>query len=332
MSNILFVGPYRQRNIDGIWSRALIHNIISDKNHSVQIRPIFIDNKCAIENTDTILKTYENNRIQNFDTVIQHTTLDSASPIHAIKKNVLIPIVTSNIVSNSKDHLSKFDSIVIDNKHDSVRLLTAYPFMQKMVKNIDYMFTVEQSVNGSFNTGLLETSEKLYTILNYRLNIRTIYDIVVSFIANIKSKNVALILYTLDITSSEKTELENFIQETYKSMGVLHTISKVMVAPITSDLTNIYIAHKSGDVFIDAVDYGSNSINIKIAAGLNKPIIKIDPDYGFSLTDSGNLISANGSYKLSSQSINSSIRKYIENKITTNNSSLFKTTHISKCI
>jgi hypothetical protein len=113
-------------------------------------------------------------------------------------------------------------------------------------------------------------------------------------------------------------------------MDTKYSINRVIIAPITSDLNNIYAAHKSGDVFIDAVDYGSNSINLKIANSLKKNIIKIDPDYIFSLTDGSNKINQAGSLKISSQTINSSIKKYLEVRQIHNTASLFKTNHINK--
>jgi hypothetical protein len=161
---------------------------------------------------------------------------------------------------------------------------------------------------------------------------RSVYDIIVSFIANIRSKNIVLVLFALDISPSEKSQLEGFIEETYKSMGIDYTVSRVMIAPITSDLNNICAAHRSGDVLIDAIDYGSNSINIALANSLGKSVLKIDTSYHFSLTSSSNKISHYGSFKLSSDIVNVSIKNYIENKNLTHSTSLFKTHNINKYI
>lgn len=331
-NNILFIGPYRQRDINGLWSTALAHNIISSTN-SIKLRPIFIDSKYAIQKIDTLLIDHEQTQLDNIDTVIQHVPIEQASVIDAAKKNILIPIISSDIVE--KHHISqlaKFDAILIDNKYDSIRMSQSYPVLQKLYKNIDYVFEVNSTTPAVFNLGLFNHSKKLYMVCDYRLNIRTIYDVIVSFVANIKSKDIALILFLLDISPQEKTDLETFIKETYRAMNLPYTIGRVIIAPITSDLNNIYAAHKSGDVFIDAIDYGSNSINNKLADSLKKQTLKIDSEYIFGLLDSSNHISHKGSIKLSSQTINNGIKRYMETLNPINATSLFKTQHINKYI
>jgi len=331
MNNILYIGPYRQRDINGLWSTALIQNILSDRSKNMALRPIFLDNKYATKNIEESLYLQENIQLSKINTIIQHTPLEQALIIDSVEKNILVPIINSNLVSKETiNKVLRFDGILVDNKPDSIRISQAYPALQKLVKNIDYVFDVDSSYTAGFNIGLLNNSEKLYMVCNYRNNIRVIYDTIVSFIANIRSKDIVLVLFTLDISPSEKTELEKFIQETYNSMSTKYSISRVVIAPITSDLNNIYAAHKSGDVFIDAIDYGSNSIHLKIANSLKKNIIKIDPDYIFSLTDGSNKINQVGSLKISSETINNSIKKYLEARQTNNNTSLFKTNHINK--
>ena len=228
------------------------------------------------------------------------------------------------------DKILRFDGILVDNKPDTIRISQAYPSLQKLIKNIDYVFDLDSSYKAGFNIGLLNNSEKLYMVCSLKTNSRVVYDTIVSFIGNIRSRDIVLVLFTLDISPSEKAELERFIKEAYNSMGINYSINRIIIAPITSDLNNIYAAHKSGDIFIDAIDYGSNSINLKIVNSLKKNIIKIDPDYIFSLTDASNKINHTGSLKISSQAINNSIKRYLESQQINNTTSLFKTHHINK--
>ena len=317
--------------MNGLWSTALIQNMLSDRSKNIALRPIFLDNKCVTKDIDKSLCHQENVRLSKIDTIIQHVPLNRASVIDSIDRNILIPIINTNLVPKDIiDQVLKFDGILIDNKPDTIGISQSYPSLQKLVKNIDYVFDIDSSYKAGFSIGLLNNSEKLYMVCNYKTNIRVIYDTIVSFIGNIRSKDIVLVLFTLDISPSEKSELEKFIRETYNSMDTKYSINRVIIAPITSDLNNIYAAHKSGDVFIDVVDYGSNSINLKIANSLKKNIVKIDPDYIFSLTDDSNKINQVGSLKISSQTINNSIKKYIETRQIHNTASLFKTNHINK--
>ena len=237
---------------------------------------------------------------------------------------------TNLVPKDTIDNINRFNGILVDNKPDSIRISQTYPSLQKLVKNMDYVFDVDPSYKTGFSIGLLNNSEKLYMICNYKSNTRVMYDAIVSFVGKIRSKDVVFVLFVLDISPSEKTELERFIKETYNSMAIGHSINRVVVAPITSDLNNIYAAHKSGDIFIDAIDYGSNSIHLKLANSLKKTIIKIDPDYIFSLTDGSNKINQIGSLRISSQTINNGIKKYLESGQISNTTSLFKTHHINK--
>jgi hypothetical protein len=334
MNHTLFIGPYRQRDLNGIWSRALAHNIINGTSNNVQLRPFFIDRKYAIDTIDDVLCSKEKNTIQAFDTVVQHVPIEQACAIDAVKNNVLIPIISPDILGKSEaESLSKFSSILVDNKNDSTRLSQAYPLMQKSIKHMDYAFSVTTPSSTSFNVGLLDNvSTKLYMVCSYRLNSRMVYDTIVSFIANLRSKDMILVLFALDISVTEKNELEKFIQDTYKAMNIGHTINRVVVAPITSDLNNINTAHRSGNVFIDIADYGSTTINNKLASAFNNTILKIIPEYQFSLTNHSNNISDTGSLKISSESINTAIKKYIQSKNVSNQTILFKTHHINKYI
>jgi hypothetical protein len=331
MNNILYIGPYRQRDINGLLSTALIHNILSGQANNLALRPIFLDNKCSIKNIDEPLLRQENIRLSKIDTVIQHTPLDQARVIDSVDRNILIPIISTNLIPKDKiDKILRFDGILVDNKPDTIRISQAYPSLQKLIKNIDYVFDLDSSYKAGFNIGLLNNSEKLYMVCSLKTNSRVVYDTIVSFIGNIRSRDIVLVLFTLDISPSEKAELERFIKEAYNSMGINYSINRIIIAPITSDLNNIYAAHKSGDIFIDAIDYGSNSINLKIVNSLKKNIIKIDPDYIFSLTDGHNKINHTGSLKISSQAINNSIKRYLESQQINNTTSLFKTHHINK--
>lgn len=335
MKNILFIGPYRQRNLDGIWSRALAHNIINTASTNVRTRPIFIDYDSSISDLDAVLTAAEEQTvIDSIDTVIQHVPIDMASPIDAVKQNILIPILDPNIIPQYRitDTISRFDKILVDNKADALKIAQNYPILNPITKNIDYTFEISSNIKTRFNIGLLNKSTALYMALNYKQNSRLIYDIIVSFIANIEHHNKILALFMLDISVSEKQELENFINQAYKAMDMPYSINRVVVLPITSDTNNLYTAHATGDIFIDAIDTGSNSINLKIAQSLKKLIIKFDNNFIFSLTNNSNQISKLGSIKLSSQSINHSIRYYLENESIYQISSLFKTQHINKLL
>lgn len=333
MNNILYIGPYRQRDMNGIWSKTLAHNIINGTSNNVLLRPIFLEPKSSIKELDPVLTKAERTKLDHIDTVVQHVPLSQAVVIDAVKKNILIPIVGPDLLSkNIAERLNKFDAILVDNKQDAVRLSSGYPFLQKNIHNINYAFSINSSSSAKFDIELFHGSTKLYTLIDFKLNMRSVYDIIVSFIANIRSKNIVLVLFALDISPSEKSQLEGFIEETYKSMGIDYTVSRVMIAPITSDLNNICAAHRSGDVLIDAIDYGSNSINIALANSLGKSVLKIDTSYHFSLTSSSNKISHYGSFKLSSDIVNVSIKNYIENKNLTHSTSLFKTHNINKYI
>ena len=333
MNNILYIGPYRQRDINGLWSTALIQNMLSSQANNLALRPIFLDSRYAIRIIDEPLSRQENIKLSKIDTVIQHVPLDQARVIDSVSRNILIPIISTNLIpKDTVDKILRFDGILVDNKPDNIRLCQAYPSLQKLIKNIDYAFDIDSSYKAGFNIGLLNNSEKLYMVCCLKTNSRVVYDTIVSFVGNIRSRDIVLVLFTLDISPSEKAELEKFIKETYNSMGTNYSINRVIIAPITADLNNIYAAHKSGDIFIDAIDYGSNSINLKIVNSLKKNTIKVDPEYIFSLTDGSNKINQTGSLKISSQAINYSIKKYLESHQINNTTSLFKTHHINKYI
>lgn len=330
--NILYLGPYRRNTLEGLKSECVLHSLLLSKQHVVISRPLYSTGSENVkEQIPRILKEAESQTHSTIDCVIQHTSPILSSRIPAINKNIIIPIIDSQIISQeSADRLSRFDTVLIDNKIDSYRIFKSFPKLQKQIKHFDYDLHFAPISDGRFNISLLSAMEKIYFIGNYRDNSRLISAIIKSFIQNIGHNNVALVLFLLDLEPNEKQLLDQHIIQLHQAYGVQHLINRVVVAPIASNLENIVLAHQTGDVYLEIDNKTSTSINTKIAKGLQKKIMHFNHDISFSLQDNEQ-VGSRGFLVLSDQIVFDTIKAYLESR-TLNTSPFFKTQHINSIL
>lgn len=319
MNKTLYIGPYRQRDPIGLLSQSMLINLDENATIDLYARPIYLDpeyNTNAI--ADTVSKIELKSDNTEFDTIIQHLPIDYAQRIDCIKNNILIPILDDQELSDDYyNKLIKFNKIYIDNKQDYIKLTQfSGPKLTKIVSLVDYQKHLIVKNNGKFDIGVLNNTKKLYHITNYKQNIRSVHQIILSYIKNIKYSivnNLSLILFVLDVNQSDKSILDKFITRCYDDAGCKYAVNRIVIAPITSDINNICIAHNTGNAYISLNDYGSDSINIKLANNLKKDIISFEHKYHLSFSNRFNITQDYLSIARSDDVVNTSIRNYMSN-------------------
>lgn len=260
--NIFFIGPYRQNNFDGIFSRNIISSIA--RKHNIFTRPIYYE-KSNLADIDSSVEEYENKDLVDYDYLVQNVRPSDCLHTTQFGKNILIPIIDQN--RDEEILVDQTITKILSDSYDSEGLDKAELF--------DYDIFIEQEKGKIFEVGPLQSMKKFYFIGEYSKNYDVILSCIRSFIY-IRSKidaNYILVLFLVNPSQPDLAFINNYIQQTYNLLKSPHTISRVIVSPIGMSLENISTAHNTGDVFLNFNTYPKNQINAKIAKKFNKHII-----------------------------------------------------------
>lgn len=311
--NILYIGPYRQKDINGLTSLQILSYLIEKLGPSIRSAPLYLNHSLAEKVVPDYVVDAERRIIDNYDAIIQHANLDQLIKINKIKKNIAIPIIEAGCpTSESVDNLSVFDSILVDTK-------LAYNKLAKYnnIRNKLYTFNYNISsmnyniVKSTYDTGVLQHSKKIYFLGQYQKNITNIANLCKSFVNNIKSNEYSLLLFLYGLDVSSKNNLENLIKQLYLNNNLKYTINRIITIPMEFNLSNLIGAHNTGDIFIDLQDDSSNSVNTKIATILNKTIVQYEADNLIFSFDRNNQSSLRGFEGVAEHHVNTSLRHII---------------------
>lgn len=314
--NILYIGPYRQNNIDGWTDCQILNNMLKNPKFNIRCCPIYMsDTAGTLSTISNNISEAENNRIDVFDVIIQRAKPEYLIHINKIPKNIAIPILnTSRFNDNIINNLSKFNSLLVDSKLN-YNMLSIYSKLKNKIKTFDYTLLLDNIPKNKFNIGILNFTKKIYFIGDYKKNITNIHKICQSFIANTKSKEYSLLLFLTNLDSQSKTLLDNTIKQYYITHRINYTVNRILIIPIESNTESISIAHQTGDIYLDIQDDNSNSFNCKLAGALNKSIIQYHiEDFGLEFVHN-NEPNLNGYTCLSLGAINNSIKNLILGRI-----------------
>lgn len=268
--NIFYIGPYRQNDFDGLESRNIIKSIA--KKHDIFVRPIYYNGVDLIANLDNDINKYEDSDLKNYDCLIQHVRPIDCLHTQQFNKNILIPIIEDyDFVDYFIDYT--IDKVLLD--YDS---LFADKYSQKS-EHFDYDLYIDNPKQ-IFDIGPLSAFKKFYFIGEYKHNKDIIFSLIRSFISlkDSISSEYALVLFAINISQSDLNTIQSYIHESYKTLGAVNTISKIVLIPIAMNAEQILSAHASADICLNFNNKPRTQINKKIAISLNKTIID-KPEY-----------------------------------------------------
>lgn len=267
---VLFIGPYRQSDIDGILSYNIIRNIKTQ--HSITIRPIYYHNQ--ISNLPSDILDLENIELSEYDILIQHVKPKDCLLTNQFTKNILLPIIKTSEIEND---------LFIDNTITNILLDDDYSGMDFVINNkskiniFDYSLMMQQNLNSIFDLGIWNKYKKLYSIVNFEEDKDIIYSMIRSFIflRNTIPQEFCLCIFITSITQSNLNLIQEYIKHVYTKFEASHTINKIVIVPIETNETTVMSIHNTGDIFLDIPGNTKNKINKKIAEDRKKEIIDI---------------------------------------------------------
>ena len=272
--NILYLGPYRQYDYNGIISRKYINTIVRSKHIKLTTRPIYIDASCTYKDIPKNIVELEHNILNTYDMLVQHLPVNYLA-INKKMKNVAIPILNINKVNTFNQYkLNEFDMVLVNNIYAKTSLDPLLNTPSKMFDfNIDTNM-LREYIGKKLDLGIFNHFQKFYFIGDHNTNIDIVEDIIKAFYTNYYSFNdTCLILFLRNINS----DIETYIKKIHDKFKIKDSIHNILIVPIGNNEHDIIAAHGSCNIFLDINDDNRESLHNKYVQFFkNKTITLLD--------------------------------------------------------
>lgn len=268
--NILYVGPYDSKDLNGVASRTLIKSLQKDENIKLNIKNIILAKDISSNNHTSIPS--EDFSLDDTDVLIQHCPVDFLVDTHKIKKSIIIPIIND---INNKDisilKLKHFDKLLVHNRYIFDKLKKIFGNKVVYLRYND----LGEETNQMFNLGFLNRAYKFYFLGKYSKDRNIINKIIAAFFLSFRN-NITL---SLNIFLSDDQKI---LEQAYKDLEIIkeklkifNNSKQVIFIPIKLDENTLKVIHNTGHIFIDNIGCYSN-INCELAQFYKKKIIYLD--------------------------------------------------------
>ena len=276
--NSLFVGPYRQSNISGLWSRCLLsalHKKIPEDKALVS-RNFYVDSGPLNAESSLVglpdIKNIESYKA-NIEQLIQHVPINTIYYSQYIKSNICIPIISNmDIDDSSLQKLSECNKVLVDNSF-------LYNKLKDKLSNLYYITYDNILINKlstNYSLGVHGAYTKFYFIGSYPKNRDIVYDLILTFILySHKKDDSSLVLFLTDVSKKDTDALQQSIQFLYGALNITNVFSKIALVPINATLDNFIACHKSGDIYLNINDDTKQAMQTNYAKLYNSKIIDL---------------------------------------------------------
>lgn len=239
MSDLIYIGPYRQQDYSGLVSQLHIKSLIawtknSDNKHKLFLRPAYIDMQHISPSIDIEFTKHEilPSRIADC-CVIQHLPIRNIAIQHKTT-NIIIPILDPNVHKYANlGHIQKLnhaDHIIVASDDEKNVLLKSGINTKCWVCDTSYIdFINRESLQKQYhlyNTDL--GSRKIFGFIGpYKNNIDTIKTIIHAFLLSLRTQLLANhkkygLCFFLRGTQKDKSEIEKYYHELITQLGMSH--------------------------------------------------------------------------------------------------------------
>jgi hypothetical protein len=271
--NILYLGQYRDISIHGLHSEV----ILNDLNKIGQVTSRYILSEYSKSYNNKIIFS-DNTFQEEYDILVQNLPIDSLCYTQKIKRNIAIPVLTSELLSESNiDYLNLFDEVLVDDifSKQNIDTILTKPSKNFNLNYQDFIQKTDQVLSFPSHNQM----KKFYTIIDYDHNNEYIFDLVSEFIlASLNQENVCLIIYLINTNQAQVNQIQRHISDMEKVSNIdKDNLTKIITAPISCSYSDLCIAHKSCDIFLDLQDYPRNSLNNYMASLFDNEIMSLTP-------------------------------------------------------
>lgn len=239
--NILYIGPYRQK--DG-WGLAAKDYILSLKqtNNNIHCQPVYMSNNIDSD-IDSEIKNLENNNLSHYDIVIQNVLPMMMSKTHLYNIGLLF-IENQNFSSTSVHNLNLMDEVWVSSSLEKQSLIDGG--VKTQIKVVGHAIEVKKN-NKSIFTEELKDHYKFYFVGEY-IQRKNIKDLVTAFHLEFDvTEKVSLVLKLSGCTEEQIRRDTNNIKARLRTKKYFH--NELL---ITNSLTDYQMSslHNSCDCFV----------------------------------------------------------------------------------
>lgn len=278
MSNILYIGPYREFTGQGSISRAYIHGLLQ-AGHNVSTRPIYNISKIYPESAiDNSILELENNSNKKYHCVIQHCYPHQYCFDSRFDKNIgICDIGSYGYNNNLKDFLEIPDEIIVPSEYTKY-CITHNSNVKTNINVIPPPIDIENISRYQQIAIKKDSIDKFYfyIICNFasKSNITKIIESFWTVFGN--TEDVELIIKTKSKTHDSENlgqAIEYELAKLNHSFGRSFKRPKVMFGDISNEA--IYYIHNNNDCYIDLCLGKSFGSSVLEAAVFGNSIITI---------------------------------------------------------
>lgn len=221
MSNILYIGPYRQYNYPGILSDIYLRSIgkaLSRRNKRLYSRPLYMDPSVSLESQGIYEFEHIPPAVTSIEGIIQHCTPEYFA-INKYAKNICIPILDPKLQKasayNCVQKLNHADSVLVGTEQQKMFLLRSNITSPIVVCDEDLTDSVtDKQSQQAYDFGpIFNSCYNFGFIGQYDTNIQIIQKIILSFISAFRGLNRYRLVLFLRGTQQNRKELSNWYEK-----------------------------------------------------------------------------------------------------------------------
>lgn len=284
----LYLGPYRQTDINGQVSRFFLNTILSQHDpKSVISRPIYIAHDSGLLSNKIKFNSESNTILCEYDVLIQHMPVEHMQYMPYIAKyHYAFPIIDSlenlGLFEANLGILNYFDKIFVQSNKEK-------EILEKSInKNKIEIFApqiniqeFEKIIKQKFKFANYDTTKKFYFIGNINKDESIIKKIIFSMYAATSDHAISPIcVFFLDFDSKpDIASLDHEIQNIRKSFGLKEDYRKEIFIFKHFSETELIVAHASCDIYLSINDSQTYYLQELYASLCNNQIISLDNYY-----------------------------------------------------
>lgn len=317
--NSLFVGPYRQFDMNGLYSQSLLYYLYrtAPADRKLISRNIYLNNSSINGDINLHIINETEKYADNISTLIQNVPANSVYLSQHINNNICIPILDNKILQDEDLYrLSMCSKVLVDNY---VSFISLKPYINNIeLITHDPVFASTNLPN--INLGIYANTKKMYFIGDYIGNKDLIRDLVISFILfSTKHDNLSLILFLTDSSQKDIQEVQSIVQKVYSDLQITNVFVKVVGVSVSSNINSLISCHMSGNIYLNINDNIRNDLNVKYAEKFNNEILDLADMTKERTIIRNNIIAKNCIYEIPTQSGILNAMDNLSNKINTQN-------------
>jgi glycosyltransferase involved in cell wall biosynthesis len=258
MSNILYIGPYREFSGVGNASRCYIKSLI-ESGHNISVRPIYnIFKSCPESEIDSDIIDLESNFSKKYHTVIQHCYPHQLTFDKRFDQNIgIINLDSSNYFDNLTDNINMMDRLIVPSRfiRDTISTKNLSTPVDIVPEPIDIDLIKRYKEN---NITDQRKTYRFYTIADF-IPKKNLDKILLAFLRAFgEDDDVELIIKTKNF-SNENLQLGQAIEYEFGKIydSIKHITKKPKIISGETKKESILYLHNNSDCYINAC-YGES--------------------------------------------------------------------------